>query len=385
MVRLFGVQIAHGFSSEARVFAGLLEHRNSRYQALVLHHDWPGDRTSAERFASTASVPLLRMDTGWRPNRDGRRPLLDKVYSRLRFRLMLPKMLAAARRYDPDVVYSNQQAWDCTAATYIARRLRRPQIIHLHYTIGPWLRRPTLRALPRADRVVCISEYIRQMALAYGIAPDRAVTVRNTLKLMPPPEPDTRRQVRAEFKIPADATVAGIVGRLDEGKGHADTIAAFARVAPTHPQFYLLIVGDGRIRRQLHELAQRTPCANRILFTGWRDDVSRLLAGMDVFIHPSRNEPFGLALLEASAMGLPCLAYAEGGPCEILVHGETGYLASPGDIGQLARYLACCVEDPDRARALGSAGSERVAEEFQPDRAGTALAQIVRDVCYSPR
>jgi glycosyltransferase involved in cell wall biosynthesis len=143
-------------------------------------------------------------------------------------------------------------------------------------------------------------------------------------------------------------------------------------------------VGDGRIRADLQATAVRLQSARRITFTGWRPDVPRLLAALDVFIHPSRFEPFGLAILEAAAAGLPCLAYAEGGPLEIVNHDRTGLLARPGDVDQLSEYLDKLLREPDRARRMGLAAKHRVEREFRPDVAGELLAQVIENVTANP-
>src|SRR5690349_21642016 len=109
--RVLGVHINHGFSSEARVFAELLRYRANRYDAQVLFHSWAGDTQSAYRFAEYADVSVEAVDVGIRPGTPAR-TLASKLWSILRFHASLPQLLRRAQHYAPDVVYSNQQAWD---------------------------------------------------------------------------------------------------------------------------------------------------------------------------------------------------------------------------------------------------------------------------------
>ncbi|HVK04794.1 MAG TPA: glycosyltransferase family 4 protein [Armatimonadaceae bacterium] len=398
-MRLLGLHINHGFSPEARVFAGLLRHRGDDYSALVLHHAYPVDAApaaagstgatdadAADRFASEANVEVFRFDGGYRPW-SARRSLAEKVRGAAQFQVSLRRLLPVARAFAPDVVYSNQQAADCLAATFLARRLARPQIIHLHYHIGPWLKRPVLDRLRTCDHVVAISDFIRACGLEHGIAPGRITTVRNALDAAPfsPPSPESRAWVRRELGLAPDAALVGIVSRLDPGKGHEDTIDAFARVAARHPGSHLVVVGDGTERAAYEAHARRqTACADRIHFLGRRADVPRLLPGFDLFCHPSRAEPFGLAVLEAAASGLPILAYDEGGTPEIVRDGETGFLAPPGDVAALADKMSLLLERPDLRREMGDAGRRRAVDEFRPEDAAEQFARVLKRVARHP-
>ena len=379
-VKLLGVRIPHGYSPEARVFASLLRHRPPGHEALVLHQDWPGDRRNAGRFEAEARVRVERLDAGWRPNPSGRRWRLAKAASLLRFLATLPRMVRITRAYDPDIIYSSQQRWDCLAATHIARKLGKPQIIHLHYTVGPWLHGHPLRRLLTCDHVVAVSDFIRGQAVHHGVPSERVTTVRNPVSPFPAPAAGTREAVRGELGVPVDSQLIGIIARLDALKGQGDAIAAFARIAAAHPASRLIIVGEGPARQALRAQAADTDLRERVLFAGRRTDVARVLAALDVFIHPSRYEPFGLAVAEASASGLPVVAYAEGGISEIVVDGETGLLAPAGDTGALAASLAALLSEPVTARRMGAAGRARIEANFRPQDAGLEFAAVLESV-----
>lgn len=398
-MRLLGIKIQGGYSSEARVFASLLAYRDGRYDPLVFYHTWQGNTESRQTFERTARTPLYLVDVGLRPNVSGRRAAVAKVAALLRFRASFPTLLARARLFSPDVIYSSQQLWDCALASYIARRLGRQQVIHLHYTIGPWLRTgfsanpQTLSVLMVAlgidsplDRlrsgahVITVSDFIRTEALHYGVGPEKVTTIRNAVPILPPSPPGTRAAVRAELGAPLDAPLLGIVGRLDPDKGQEDTLAAFARIAQHFPTAYLVIVGDGPRRTSLALQAAQLQLADRVVITGYRTDVPRLLDAMDVFAHPSRREPFGLAIAEASAAGLPVVAYDEGGIPEIVSQSETGLLAPAGDIEDLARCLERLLADPALAQGMGARGKERMRQAFHPAAAGRAFAATLERI-----
>ena len=397
-MRFLGIKIHGGYTSEAHVFSSLLAHRETSYDAAVLYHTVSDITDTASAFEHDARVTVTRIDAGLRVGLTD--PLLPvkKLASIVHFRAALPRLLELARNVQPDVIYSSQQPWDCAAASYLARRLHKPQIIHLHYSIGPWLR-TGFSSNPRAfaalstalglanpldrllacDHVVAISDYIRDEAIHHGVVPECVTTIHNTITPSPLAH-GQRAGIRTELGVPTDAPVIGIVGRLDPDKGHEDTLKAFISIASTYPDAYLIIVGDGPRFVMIQEEARRAGLGERVLLTGWRPDVPRLLAAIDIFAHPSRREPFGLAVIEAMAHGLPVVAYAEGAMLEIVVQGETGLLAPPGNIAAMAGYFAKLIDDRGLARGMGARGRKNIATNFKPEDAAHAFFKVLQHV-----
>ena len=116
--------------------------------------------------------------------------------------------------------------------------------------------------------------------------------------------PEAAARVREELGIPADALVAGHVGRFDLPKNHEFLLRVFAKL-PKNTR--LLLVGDGQLRQAAEKQAYELGIADRVIFTGVRTDVPRLLQAMDVFVFPSFYEGLPVSLIEAQASGLPCL------------------------------------------------------------------------------
>lgn len=117
-------------------------------------------------------------------------------------------------------------------------------------------------------------------------------------------DPKVRQEVRSELGIPADALVAGHVGRFMAPKNHGFLLRIFAEL-PDHAR--LLLVGDGVLRANIEQQAKVLGIRDRIIFTGVRTDVDRQLQAMDVFLFPSLYEGLGIVAVEAQAAGLPCL------------------------------------------------------------------------------
>jgi glycosyltransferase involved in cell wall biosynthesis len=385
MTRLLGVHIAHGFSSETRVFASLLAERDSRYESCVLMHEDDGEHGDIDRFVAIAQTDVATIDTGWRPNRTGHRFSAGRARIALTYLRRIDSSIAVGGKFDPDVVYSSQQHYDCRTATRMASALGVPQIIHLHYIIGPWLRRTVVERLRTANHVVAVSDYIRDQAIDHGVAPDRVTTIRNTVPRFEAPDAAAVEAVRRAQGIPADAFVYGMVGRLDPSKGHMDAIAAFDRVAAADHGVWLVIAGTGRHESRIRSAARRAVAANRIAFLGQRSDVPDILAAMDAFVHPATADPCPLAVLEAMAAGLPIIAYADGGVPELIEGGSSGFLAPLGDIKDLGGLMGLVRRDPDTARKFAAAAAARVASDFTPEHAGAAFAEVVTAVAATAK
>ena len=117
----------------------------------------------------------------------------------------------------------------------------------------------------------------------------------------------TRNQVRSELGL-ENKYVFGHVGRIDFQKNHEFLLNTFKRVSVEIPEARLVLVGDGPLREPVHKLVEELDLTEKVIFLGKRKDVSSLLQAFDCFVFPSRFEGLGIALVEAQAMGLPCLA-----------------------------------------------------------------------------
>ena len=153
------------------------------------------------------------------------------------------------------------------------------------------------------------------------MAPERISVIHNSIAV---PSETTKRTSGDS------AVVIGQTGRIEPGKGFPETVKVFAMVHSRHPNTRLILVGEGSERSQVERLIQELGLGGSVELTGWREDVDFLLRGMDIFVNPSRQEPFGLNVLEAMSHGLPVVAYGDAGVAESRPSASTGALVEPG-------------------------------------------------------
>jgi len=138
------------------------------------------------------------------------------------------------------------------------------------------------------------------------------------------------------------------------------TFAAVRREQPAH----LTLIGDGPERAAIAALVDALGVAADVTFMGESDDFRAALGQADVFLLPSASESFGVAALEAQAMGVPVVASDVGGLPEVIVHGATGLLCPIGDVGALTHATLVLLRDPGRREAMGVLARRRAVEHF---------------------
>jgi len=161
-------------------------------------------------------------------------------------------------------------------------------------------------------------------------------------------------------------------------KGHDVLVEAFCRVKERLPDAQLTLIGEGPEEKSLVAQANRLGVQNGITFAGWCDRavVREHLRGAHVFAFPSRSEGLGLALIEALAVGVPCVATNVGGIPEVVCSSDVGRLVPPEDPEALAQELVCVLENPTVAKQLSTAGRER-AQAFSWEEALDAYERVL--------
>jgi glycosyltransferase involved in cell wall biosynthesis len=223
------------------------------------------------------------------------------------------------------------------------------------------------------DLIVANSEAVKADAVKQErLDPDKVLVIHNGVDLGEFPAEPAPRQVRRTLGIPDAAKVVAVVANFIHYKGHETFLSAWRVVARQLPGSVALLVGDGPLRLASETRAAQLGLAESMRFLGTRDDVTAVLSAADVVVHPSQQEGFSNAILEAMAAGRPVVATAVGGNSEAVVHEETGLLVPVDDSDTMAAAILRLLEHPAEAAAFGAAGRRRIEAHF--DLRGTVRA-----------
>jgi glycosyltransferase involved in cell wall biosynthesis len=181
--------------------------------------------------------------------------------------------------------------------------------------------------------------------------------------------PDEAMAFRRREGIRADALVALCVSNFYPYKGHEELVEAAARIVPAFQNVIFLMVGrDSGTMEATRARVRARGIEGSVRFVGSRTDVPDLLRASDLFVHPSREEGFSNAILEAMAAGLPVVACDVGGNPEAVTDGETGRLVPSRNAAAFASAVVELLADPEERKAMGEAGRHRATERFSLDR-----------------
>lgn len=291
----------------------------------------------------------------------------------------LARLWSLMRRYRPHIVHTHT-AKAGLLGRLAARLAGVPIVVHtfhghvLHGYYGPvrnWALRRMERSLASlSDRLVTVSEQVKRDLIGYGVARAKKITV-IPLGLDLEPFLDARRrrgEFRREMGFTADARLIGIVGRIFPIKNHALFIESAARIAAVERAARFVVVGDGTLRPALEDQARRLGIAERISFTGWRTDLPRIYADLDVLVVSSNNEGTPLSAIEAMATSCPVVATRVGGIPDIITDEVTGRLVLPGEAEGIAGAVLDLLADREKGSFIGSNAMIAARQRFDVKR-----------------
>jgi glycosyltransferase involved in cell wall biosynthesis len=298
------------------------------------------------------------------------------------------RLAGLIRSTRPDVVHTHTaKAGAVGRVAVVLSGIRpRPVVVHtfhghvLRGYFGPltaWGFRLLERILARTtDALVAVSPQVRDDLVRLGVAPaDKFVVVRLGIELEERVggNGDARERTRRLLGIPDDRFVVGWMGRMTAVKRTDDVLLALKGLHERGVPAALCLVGDGPDRDQLEERAHELGIARDCFSLGYQDAVAEWYAAFDAMILPSANEGTPVSVIESLAAGRPVVATDVGGVSDVVRDGVDGFLVEAADVDALADRLQELAADPERRRAMGEAGRERVLHRY-------AVARLVDDV-----
>jgi len=229
-----------------------------------------------------------------------------------------------------------------------------------------------IRACSRLSRlipskIVCCSNASREVHVELGYDATKMITIPNGFDLSQfKPDQGARRSVRAELGVRDDALLIGLVARFDPLKGHRLFVEASARLHLTHPQARFVLCGAG-VTSENDELSSWIEVAGTggvFHLLGYRPDVARLQASLDISTCCSSTEGFPNVVGEAMACGVPCVVTDVGDSAFIV--GDTGEVVPSGDSDALAAAWARMIDaGHEKRRDLGLRARQRIEDQFE--------------------
>ena len=260
-------------------------------------------------------------------------------------------------------------------------------VMHGHSDIGADERLGGLKArivAGGASRLVAVSTPLREAlartirapAAKWSVIPNGVDTA--TLS------PGKSMDLRSRLGVSAETPLIGALGNIRRPKAYEVFLRTAARLAEASDRFHFVIGGEGSGPLMDELLAQRRDLGldQRIHFLGLVDDIPRYLGDLDIFLLTSSTEGFSIACVEAMACGLPVVATRSGGPEDIVVDGETGFLCPAGDCEALAERIAQLANDEAKRESFGLAGRHRVVTEFSLNAMLDAYDAVLQTVVH---
>jgi glycosyltransferase involved in cell wall biosynthesis len=216
-----------------------------------------------------------------------------------------------------------------------------------------------------SDRIVTPSIDLKHQLIQHGVKEDKIVHIPNAINLYPLHFLNEEiLACRQELGLPQDVKLIAMVGRLVPVKNFVLFLKAAKQVIESGFKARFIIVGDGPLRSELQEMATHLGLRDQVIFTGFREDVYRVVSMVDLFVLCSNSETFPLALIEAMALKKPVIATRVGGVPEIIDDRINGWLCPSGDDVSLANAITHLLTDEEKARELGERAYQKVVTTF---------------------
>jgi len=318
-------------------------------------------------------VPELRLS---------RSNLWSTLVGGVKLRSWAGKVRVAAEELGAEVVAANS----LTAALGCAMRLHGgwPLVWHARDLQAP--ERAMNFVVPRVMRIAAISACVADALIdGCGEARSKTVMIHNGVDTLAFQPERSEFELREELGVPVDAPVIGSVGQLVPWKRQDVFLEAAAHILAHETEAHFLVVGADMFGehpdyvQELHDLADSLGLAERVTFTGFREDIASVMGALDVLVHTTQNEPLGRVVLEAMSLGVPCVAVDSCGPSEIITDGDSGILVDAPDPQQMAARVVELLSRAGATERMGNAARRRINEFFTAERMARLTADLYEE------
>ncbi len=227
------------------------------------------------------------------------------------------------------------------------------------------------------DKFIAVSTGVKEVLIKGGIAEEKVVVVHSGIDLRRFENIDPLEELYKEFQLKGEEKVVGIVAALAPHKDYPNFLRAARIVVDRLPQVRFLIVGEGKEAGRLRRLTAELGLGDSVIFTGFREDIPRLLSLFDVFVISSYLEGLCTSILDAMAAGVPVVATETGGIPDLVKDEENGILVPPRDPKRLAEGVLRLLNDSGLAQGMVKAGHSTV-RRFSAEQMAKKTEEVYR-------
>lgn len=288
-------------------------------------------------------------------------PAVKQFHPPMRHNYDLPAMMAIrhiAKQAAPSIVQTYMGR-----ATRLTRIPRGRGLVHVARLGGYY----NLKAYRHAHHLVGNTRGICDYLIKEGMPADRVHYIGNFVEPIAAPAPDEQNTLRKTLRLPDGAAVITCAARFHENKGLPDLLEAFSTLLKKHSNARLILVGDGPMADDIHEIIRTLKLTDAVILPGWCDPKPYYHLA-DVLVSPSRWEPLGNTILEAWACGKPLVATATHGAEELITPDQNGIITPVQNPDAMAKAFEQLIETPDRRHRLGETGLQTVRETFSKQK-----------------
>jgi glycosyltransferase involved in cell wall biosynthesis len=184
--------------------------------------------------------------------------------------------------------------------------------------------------------------------------------------------------IKAAFRIPPGAPVIGTIAVFRTQKRLDTWLAIAHQILKSFPETHFIIVGDGPLKDMLLDKRKELGLEQQVHFAGLQTEVRPYLAAFDIFMMSSEFEGLPLALLEAMSSGRPVISTDAGGIKEVIIHERDGLLVGVEEPEKLVECAAQLLADPNKRKAFGLQGRNRIIESFSMIKMVKELEDVYR-------
>lgn len=216
-----------------------------------------------------------------------------------------------------------------------------------------------------ADHLIAISSAVKSDLLAQGVKESKIRVISNGINLDEFDKEAEKENLLLDDLKKQGKYIIGSVGNLHKRKDHLTLLRAMAEVIVKFPNAHLVIIGEGLERPILENFLRENQLEGNVSLIGFQSSVPPLFKDFDLYVHSSRAEPFGIAILEALAAQKAVIATEVDGVVDIIENGSNGFLVPPQNPQAMASLIIRAIENPQKVCEMGQRGRKAVVENFR--------------------